>query len=343
MRKSAKKIWLYLAVFSIFTLAGTVLRTMALLFDFETGHIYFEGKTLIGLSAIVCLLFLPVALSYIFAAEKQPALRASFKTAGTYIPSGIVSVALLFLGGELFAKNVIFAEGDAAYFSNAASIISILTTILAAVCALNFFFNVFYEKNENSARAVFCLLCALFLGCYAGYLYFSDALPINSPNKATDQLAYLGLAIFFLYETRISLGRAKWRLYFSFGLIAACLAFYSSVPSLIYLFTDKTVISNSLAENVLTLTMAIYVTSRIAMVAALPPDEICDTAKAIADMAEKRSADIDNHEKLRGVLNLVDEQKAFAKETEIGANYEIEIPAAEPPSDTQVSFNFDDA
>ncbi len=343
MTKFTKNAWIYITVFFVFTLAAVALRTSALIFEFETGQIYFSNKTLITISGIVCAIFVPTALSYIFITQKDMKLYASFKTAGTYIPSGIVSVALLFLGGELFAKNFVFREEGAKYFSNAASVISILTTLLAIVCALNFFFNVFHEKKESLARATFCLLCALFLGCYAGYLYFSDELPINAPNKAVDQLAYLGLAIFFLYETRISLGRAKWRLYFAFGLISAALAYYSAIPAIIYFFTDSALISNSLAENVLTLTMAVYVTARVSMVAGLAPDEMCETAKAISEMAEKRSADIENHERLRGVLNLVDaDDPVGIKETDIGANYEIEIPMPEPASDMQESFNFDE-
>ncbi len=340
MTKFAKTTWLYIAVFSFLTLAAVTLRAAALILELQPAHIYFNDETLLIISAAVCLLVAGFALSYVFITDRSLKLYASFRTAGTYIPSGISAVALLLLGGELFAKNFIFPESDYGYFSNAASVISFLTTVLSIVCALSFFFNVFHEKKESTARASFCLLTALFLGCYAGYLFFSEQLPINSPNKAADQLAYLALAIFFLYETRISLGRAKWRFYFAFGLIAACLAYYSAVPSLIYLFTDRAVISNSIAENVLTLTLGVYVTFRVALMPSLSPDRMCDTAAAIAKMAEARSADIQNHEKLRGTLSLVDNTE---EKTDVGANYRMDIPEDETVTSGQQTFNFDES
>ncbi len=341
MTRSAKRTWLYLALFLIFTAASVALRTIALFVELDSSHIYFEGGILLFISAMICIIFIPLSLSYVFVSEKDMKLYASFKTPGTYIPSGIVSVALLFLGGELFAGNFIFGGAlGAGYFSGASSIIALLTTVLAFICALNFFFNVFHEKKESFARASFCLLCALFLGCYAGYLFFSDALPINAPNKAVDQMAYLSLAIFFLYETRISLGRAKWRLYFPMGIIAALLAFYSSIPSLIYLFADGTLISISLSENVLTLTLGIYVISRASLVATLSPDEMCDTVKAISGMATRRTEDIKNREALCGILDIdVDRTTLSENTTEVGANYEISIPAIAE----QETFNFDES
>ncbi len=339
MSKSSKKTWIYLIIFSAFAIAATTLRTIALFFELDASGIYFKDETAIFISAAICILFIPASISYIFVYKQDIRLYATFKNPGTYIPSGIVSVALLFLGGELFAENFIFEEADAAgYFSEASSIISLITTILALVCALNFFFNVFHEKKESITRASFCLLCALFLGCYAGYLFFSDELPINAPNKAADQIAFLALAIFFLFETRISLGRAKWRLYFPLGLIAALMSFYSSIPSIIYMFAERTLISNSLAENVLTLTLGIYVTSRCILVTSLAPDEMSETVKVISNLATRRCEDIKNHEKLRGALNLTEGNK----NADIGANYEIELQSADNFPVTQESFNFDE-
>ncbi len=344
MTKTAKKTWVYLAIFLIFSIAAVAVRTAAILLDLDDLNIYFNSPIIVMSSVALCFTFALIAISYIFISDKDMKLYANFKTPGTYIPSGIVAVSLLFLGGELFAKTFLFKKVTAEYFSSASSIISVTATLLSIICVLNFFFNVFHEKKESTARASFCLLCALFLGAYAGYLFFSDELPINAPNKAADQIAYLALAIFFLYETRISLGRAKWRMYFATGLIAANLAFYSAIPSLIYMLTNGIVISNSIAENVLTFTLGIYVTSRIALMATLPQDRICDTVIAISEMSERRKDDIRHHENLHGTLNFASpDTVSVSKSTEIGTNYEMEIFPDTQESDTrQESFNFDD-
>ena len=337
MTKSAKKTWLYLTVFLFFALLAISLRTIALFIDMDINLIYFKRGGWLNSSAIAVLIFSLFALSYVFVAEKKLELFPSFDTPRTYIPSGIVAVALLYLGGELISKE--FLTNDLRpekYFSGAYSIIAILTTVLSIICAANFFLNVLQEKRQSTSRSVFCLLCALFLGCYAGYLFFSNELPINAPNKAVDQLSYLFLAIFFLYETRISLGRAMWKLYFAFGLIAACLAFYSSVPSLIYYFYEGKEISNSIAENVLTLTMAIYTTSRISLVATLLPDAVCDTAKYFEEMTKARENDIKSHNEQFGELDIQD--SADTNEEKIGSNYEIKLSeesASEAPDEFQ--------
>ncbi|MBR0449266.1 MAG: hypothetical protein IIX30_00435, partial [Clostridia bacterium] len=118
----------------------------------------------------------------------------------------------------------------------------------------------------------------------------------NAPAKITDEMAYLFAAVFFLYETRISLGRGKWRAYVTFGLIAAQLAAYSSIPALIVYFAKGEMISNSIFESVLTFTLFLFITSRLGMVSTLTPDKPCDVAAAIdakilAEEEKKREED----------------------------------------------------
>jgi hypothetical protein len=176
------------------------------------------------------------------------------------------------------------------------------------------------------------------MGLYAGHLFFSDALPINAPNKAVDQLSYLAVSIFFLYETRISLGRAKWRLYLTFGLIAVALTAYSAIPAIIFYFQSGGVVSRSLTENVLTLSLGIYIASRLTLTLTPVRNEACPTVCAIVDMTNRRETEIAENEKTHGKITASEDQKtASADNVE---NYEIDFstltdPTAERDNNTE--------
>lgn len=344
MTKYKKQILTYLAVFLPITIITVTLRAVALFIGMDDNNFYFTNSTLPNIAVFITIAFAIFSLSYAFTADRDIRLAADFETPETYIPSGIVAVALFFMGTVLFGESIItFADVNAV--SDVSSVLLPITAALAFASAINFFFNALYSKKESQLRGLFCLLCALYLAFYAGYLFFSHKLPLNAPNKALDQLTHLALSVFFLYETRISLGRPIWRFYISFGLIAANLAFFSSVPSLLYYLADGITVSADIAETVLVLTLGIYVTCRLMLTVRLVPDETCEVARAISEMARRRSEEIKNSEHLGYQYNSDEENKSRPSSTEEGSNYEMEIPdmsAGEDTSFTQESLSFDD-
>ena len=335
MIKSAKITLTYLLALALFGVTAVALRTAALITALDDALIYFENETLITASAITAFVFALISLSYIFVQEKDFNPAVSFENPRTYVPSGLVGVAFFLMSavlwGDLFVKT---SSRNA--FSNISTIILFAVALFALVSTANFFLNNYHEKRESTTRAAFCLCCAVFTGLYAGHLFFSDALPINAPNKATDQLAYLAVSMFFLFETRISLGRAKWNYYLVFGLIAASLTTYSSIPALIFYFTSGGVISASLAENALTLTLGIYIISRLTLTVTSVRNEACPTVCAIVDMTNKRNTEIAENERTYGKITASDEQ--HTKKVADVENYEIDFFAA---SDNAVSIDND--
>ena len=325
MTKSAKKTLIYISALIAVGLICIIIRTAALFTQLDTGAIYFNNKTLITISSALSVALTVFCLSFIFVADKDLSLSASFDNAQTYVPSGLVAVALVFMSMDMLNKIVrdygsVFSR---ATFSSIPSALMLLVAILAPVCIVNFFLNSFLERKENCARAAFCMSCVAFLSIYAAYLYFSPALPMNAPNKTVDQMAYLALAIFFLYETRISLGRSMWKPYIAFGLIAAHLSAYSSIPSLIYYFSSGVSVSESIAESILTLTLSIFVTSRLLLTIKLSESGINPTAEAILMMSRNREKEIEDSAKERSgdIYNYNEESKTTAADD----NYKMEI------------------
>lgn len=328
MTKSTKKILLYLAVFLPVTIVAVTLRTLALLLDLDESGVYFNNNIMIGIAAALSVAFAVFALSFAFDKKCKVSPAASFVNPQTYIPSGLAAVSFVFVAKELFFSLIaIFGKTNTKGSNTPILKITLAAAaILSVFCIISFFLNVFFEKRNNRTRAAFSMSCVAFLAIYSIYLFFSENLPLNAPNKATDQLAFIALSIFFLYETRISLGRPIWKLYVSFGLIAANLAFFSSIPSLIYYFAngaaDTAVLSAGIPENVLSFVLGIYILCRLWLVMVLAPDETCETALAIEKLAKLRA------EKINSLKAQAESQPEEPSTTENldGSNYEFEIP-----------------
>ena len=79
--------------------------------------------------------------------------------------------------------------------------------------------------------------------------------------------------MFFIGETRLSLGRESWRRYISFAFIGAILTAYSAIPNLIYYIARVESISLSIYETLLTLAFFAFITSKIFLTPMLMKDE----------------------------------------------------------------------
>ena len=328
MTKSTRKILVYLAIFLPISIITVTLRSIALLINLDSGGIYFENKILMTVAGAITLAAAIFAITFAFDRKNALCPAASFVNPQTYIPSGLAAASLLFVAKDIFAEFLKSREagGTAKAQSPIIPAVLVITLILCLVCVFNFFLNVFLEKRRSRIRAAFCTSCVAFLAMYAVYLFFSDSLPLNAPNKLIDQLSFIGLSIFFLYETRISLGRPMWKLYISFGLIGANLAFFSSIPSLIYYFVKGTdssaILSTTIAENILVLVLGAYTVCRLYLTASLVADEPCNAALAIDKMAKLRMDEIS----ARACQEKSESSADEAAQNLEGSNYEIEIP-----------------
>ena len=148
------------------------------------------------------------------------------------------------------------------------------------------------HSSASSPRAYLGICTVAFLSLFAIYVYFVDELPINSPGKILEQMVYLFAAVFFLYETRLSMGREKWRPYIAFGFISALIAAYSSIPSLIYYFATDFRISGSIYEMALTVTLFFFILSRILLAGSLIQDKESAIAMIFKSASEARTEEI---------------------------------------------------
>lgn len=330
MSKSSKRLSLYLAILLLATITSAVLRTVALELHLNDDLVYFNSNTLNIISAAVMVALCVFSVSYSFIPKQKMMPASSFVNPQTYIPSGLVAIALIFSGTELLHEFASLQASKAANANISLSVIIILSILFAFISVICFFLNVFFERRESKTRAAFTLAAVMYLALYSGYLYFSTHLPLNAPNKSVDMMAHVALSIFFLYETRISLGRALWKPYVSFGMITAALCFYSSLPSLIFYFTngasDTAIISASIAENVLVFVLGIYTSCRLSLVLTLVPNKTCTVALAVEKMAQLREEEMQAAETQRQIAESETPRETNSDDSKsAGSNYEMDI------------------
>ena len=324
MKNKAKVFGIYLPVFAILLTIVTVLRTVALFLDFDFNTGYFIEKTISNVSNYVTIASAVFFLTYIFTARRDIRLIPDFTSPATYVPTGIVAVALVFMIKELIFRAIETKRfiDILKYFSTSSAQLSsqrlflaliVLTLIFSVLSMVHFLLTALIEKNSSEKRASYGLLTVLFLSFYGLYVYFSTDLPINAPNKALDQMTCLLAAVFFLYETRLSLGREKWRPYIAFGFVSSFVGIYASLPAIIVYFANGEIISSSIYESSLTLALSAFILSRILLTGELIEDKPSATVASLLQFADARESLINPAAKAADVIEISGEMLAGAE------------------------------
>ncbi len=284
MNRNSRRICVHFTLVSILTALAVGFRCAACMIDLDFIYGYFDGKILINTASIFS--FIAIFIAFAFGVSGQKfALRPSFASPTTYIPTGIVGAALIFFAVDLLGQVKELQQ------QNVRTVVTV-TTLICGLCALlsiaHFFLNAFITEAKTEIRSYFALSTVIAFSAYAAYLYFIGGTSINSPNRLTDQMAYLFSALFFLYEARISLGREKWRGYCAFGFAAMVATAYSSIPTLVVYFAKGELISINIEQTVLTLSLFIFITARILLTITLSDAEKNKKIAAIESFADER-------------------------------------------------------
>lgn len=279
MDTKQKKLNAYLFLFTLLAAVTVSMRTIASFISLN-GYGYYEGDLCTSANITVALGCL-ILFTYALVHRKDEGKVASFGGPLTYAPGAPLAICLVLLGASFFRRATSGALEK---------LLLPALGILGIASALYFLFAVLYEIKLCDLRAVFGMVCALFLILYAGFLYFDTALPINATAKLTDQTAFVLAALFFLYETRISLGQERWPLYTAFGFVSSLLCAYSSIPSLILYFFEGKIISNSIEESFTVFFLFLYIFSRTVLSLLLRSEKATPFMAALHEDA-KRLAD----------------------------------------------------
>ncbi len=340
MKNKLKLFGAYLPIFITLTLAGVIIRTLALILHYDDHTKYFSPSVLSSVGNYVMIAAVLIFFSFIFRSDKNLRLIPDFTAPASLLPTGITVVSVGFvaagfisLAAEKFKiisdlRNIGTRPALEAIPSHRMTAILLLIVAATAILsAIHFALTVLIEASASTKRAAFGLCTVLFLSLYSIYLYFNDELPLNSTNKILDQMSYLFAAVFFLYETRLSMGREKWRAYIAFGFISASLAAYSAIPSVIYFLTDGVTVSASIYETVLSLSLFVFVTSKLLLTAELIEDKESEAIARLAAAAAARDEEINPIPEATAVIDVEGEALTDPDTdlTDIGDNNQITI------------------
>ncbi len=297
MKNGVHKLWISLLLL-ILALAAIAFRCIACFTELDLSSGYFKDTLLISIADYTIAALVVLLLSSLFVKEESPSLRSSFRGPLNYIPSGVSAVALVFVTIDLlsYITNGIGVIFSRKLFSHPSYAVAAATAILAIATIGYFALSALVPAARNLPRAGFGMLAAFFFACYTAYLYYAIGMKVNLPAKILDEMVMLSISLFLLQDTRVSLGREKWKPYFVFGAIAILLTAYSSLPALtVYVFSGK-IISENLPRTLLIFAMLIFVASRLISASRLGEDKPSGFAVAIdTPVSEKcESSDDEN-------------------------------------------------
>lgn len=303
MNTNSKKLTVYMVLMLIGAAVSTTLRTIACIshLDYSTG--YFKDKSLISVADIIIWVTVILMLTYPIITSKAH-LHASFSTGATYIPSGALAVAVVFAGVQALSYAMSISRYpllSLGVFKTPSAVIGIAVFILSLATVAYLFFNTYLTRAKSDIRAYFAVCAIAFFAAYAILIYLDSSLSNNSHGKIVNQMAFLFTSLFFLYEARISLGREMWRAYTTFGLMAAALSAYSSIPAIVTYYVKHTLIfapagvesGFSLEGCIVLLMIFIFTTARLSLTVTLSEEKESKLIKAMSEYAQMREERVD--------------------------------------------------
>ena len=287
-QKKTNRVGALLPIFFVVTPALVAMRAYACLKNMDDFG-YFSGNLTL-ISNIVLALFSLIFFTHAFTHHKKDSLpKESFLSYATYIPSGALAVAIAFGIYELLQP--FFAVDNPFAALNYQENIRILTAVLGLCTIASLLLNAIIEKRYSQLKGGFSIASVMFLAAYCINIYFDASTAANSQQKLLSYFSMIFAAVFFLYETRIHLGRGKWHGYAAFGLISAMISLYTSIPALIYYFSRGILIPGStLIQLAIICALGFYVMVRVILIACAPEDEMSDLAIDILDSAHRRQS-----------------------------------------------------
>ena len=283
MRSRLRIYGIYLPIYLLLLIATSVLGSVACTsYLLEDG--YFSDYLLYTITNWIVVGATVFFLSYIFTARKDMRFIPSFSSPLNYGPCAIVSAALAFVAVHLISESGILKES----FNG----LTLAVGILALVSIIYFAVSAISVKRRSIRRSDFGIIVLIFLCCYVAFIFFDTSSALNSPIKTVTLMAVLAILVFFLYETRISLGREMWRQYIAFGFIASLLSAYASIPALIMYFVKGRIIGISIYETILLFSFFVFSTFKLFLVGELVPANSSKVVDSLIASAKERIAEL---------------------------------------------------
>ncbi len=271
---------------TLLAVVACTLRTVATFLGVDAFG-YFENSTLYRVSvwmtvaAVLLLLTLPLAY------RKRQAVLAEQTTPHTFLPSLMMGMLFLFFLGE-----GIFSLLGTLFLPTIDNLAYALTLILGLFSCIYFFSLAILESKENDRKANFGMACVLFFGVYSAYLYLNTEMPRNAHIELCEEMTWIALMLYFLYEVRIALGKQKQNLYVSFAMIGGLLCAYNVIPTFIYYIATGRLLASSFTAFLLLCGTLAFILMRLALFAKSPVDAPIPLVENLLKLARAREEEV---------------------------------------------------
>lgn len=288
-KKRTNRIGFLLPLFYLVAPTLATLRSIACINDIDPGGIgYFGDSTLMKVCNIAVAIFTIIFFTHAFSHYRKDSVpHESFCNTPTYIVSGVLGVAICFAIFEM-ASSLFGSDGSLDKISGE-KIIFLVGAILGVAALAFLLMNALIEKKHSVIRAAMGIASSAFFTAYGICVYFDNSVAANIQQRILTLLSLIFTAAFMLYEARIPLGRSKWHSYAAFGFMASLLLLYAGVPEIAYVIAKGAFIPGATVIQLgVMIASAIYIITRVSLMAFMPEDEVCDLADSILDMAHRR-------------------------------------------------------
>ena len=320
MKKAFRGLGIALPV-ALLTLIAAVIKTIACFknMDYSTG--FFDGAVSVRIANIAITVAVLALLASLFIKVEKRSVPVSFTGPLVYLPSGVLAVSLLFLAAEIIGYASDMTDGfSAANPAERSSIIALITAVLA-LCTIAYLALVIFIQNPRSLfRANFGMAAALFFALYTAFLFFRTGASLAQPQKVIAEMTCLASAVFFLEETRISLGRERWKAYFVLGGLTTVLAFYASAPALAVYVVKGKIITAGPAELILLLSLFVFASLRLIHALRFMNVTSSPLAMAISSRSAEESRDTPTDDEFSqiSIEDVADEERQIKDEEDTG-------------------------
>lgn len=286
---SVGKVSVYRLTVLILAVLTAVVRSLAVIFSFDSGPGYFISGAflpglagaLIGIGVVWCL-----SSAFLIPAGTLP-VRPVFSSgkvyfAGVYAAFIMMSDACYRVYSFVQSKNLsavkaAFDRENTAYITGryvrivaVMTVICIFASIGSAIC---FFLRA--EDRKKRYGAIIGLFPIIRATGGIALTHFDMTVTMNSPIKVMAELSLMAAMIYFLYEDRFELSeeRARPRLYFTTALAAQFLCLTSGLSGIVGYFSGSVTNGELVIESLFLFTLFFYILARLSAYCSSPAAE----------------------------------------------------------------------
>jgi len=276
-KKALNKLRFFLAGVFALTFVGIVLRSLSLLFFFDSYIGYFAVGALLPILTnifflvaavliLVLTLLLPKDAPYISGQETPISIK---------VASALCAVASLVIAPVHFIT----------WIGNSSFLWTCLIPLLLLVSAGYFALNIINQKAEFKPFGA--LLLVLLFVFYLAMSYFDVFVQMNSPNKIMMHMSCLALMLFFMSEARCVAGAMKKKLYIFSTSVAIFFVGVEAIPSIIAIISSKMTTPEYLSYDILLCPILLYLITRAALMMRIPAEEAAPEEVLVEDSEDE--------------------------------------------------------